>query len=79
MIPTDTNMKNTARIAHDRIVALSASGKASELQEEYLKVIEGLLIEKSLDSPFSQDEAGIAAFFKESSARWEKRKAELDA
>lgn len=77
MISTNSSMKTIAQQAQDRILTLS-KGNLSTLQEEYLKVIESLMVERSIDSPFDQDQASIKKFFQEVSERWDRRKKELD-
>ena len=71
MISTNSALKKTAKIATKRIQSLS-KGKLSEKQEQYQNIIAGLLIERGLDSPFSQDPEDMKEFFEEASRRWKK-------
>ena len=78
MISTNRALKTFAQHTQRRILSLSKDKNLSMLQEEYLKVIESLMIEKNIDSPFDQDQVSIKKFFREVSERWDRRKKELD-
>lgn len=79
MISANSSLKSVAKQTQSRIISLSKGKQMSTLQEEYLKVIESLMVEKSLDNPFSQGPAKIKEFFREASERWERRKEELES
>lgn len=72
MISTNSALKSTASIAAKRIKSLSKGTQLSEKQEQYQNIIAGLLVEKGLDSPFSQDAPEMKKFFEEASTRWKK-------
>jgi len=54
------------------MIRLTSESKGlSEMQEAYQAVLQGLLTEKGIESPFdSQDATQIKAFFDEASRRW---------
>lgn len=76
IISVSSKLKSTARQAAERIESVSKT--PSPLQQEYLNLLQGMLVEKDLDNPFDQPSDKISEFFKEVSSRWEKRKAELN-